>query len=79
MSSISRLALIAVAIAGITAPAFAQSYHPVARHARIDAATAQSGRNAFGMVPAGESGSVFNPAATGGGSAGYNENLRRDQ
>jgi hypothetical protein len=79
MSSISRLALIAVAIAGIAAPAFAQSYHPVARHGHINAATAQSGRNAFAMVPAGEVGTVLSPAATGGGSVGYNENLRRDQ
>jgi hypothetical protein len=79
MSSISRLALIAVAIAGIAAPAFAQSYHSVAPHARINAAAVQSGRSAFAMVPAGGGGSVLSPAATGGGSVGYNENLRRDQ
>lgn len=79
MSGIFRLALIAVAIAGIAAPASAQSYYPVARHARINAAIAQSGLNAFAMVPAGGGGSVLSPAATGGGSVGYNENLRRDQ
>jgi hypothetical protein len=69
MNRIFGLALIAVAAAGIAAPAFAQSYDP----------PGVSGRNAFAMVPAGDGGSVLNPAATGGGSIGYNENLRRDQ
>ena len=79
MSSIARLALIAVATVGIAAPAFAHSFHPVARHARVNAATAQSGLSAFAMVPVDGGGSVLSPAATGGGSVGYNENLRRDQ
>jgi hypothetical protein len=38
----------------------------------------QSGLNAFAMAPAAEGGSAFSPAATGGGSVGYNENLRTD-
>jgi hypothetical protein len=102
MINISRLALIAVAVAGIAAPAFAQSFDPefgtgntlpfafsatgqqagkttVVRHVRVKAAAHRSGRNAFAMVPDGASGSAFSPAATGGGSIGYNENLRRDQ
>lgn len=79
MISISRLALIAVVGAGIVTPAVAQSFDPVPRHARINAATSQSGLNAFGMVPRGGGGSALNPAATGGGSIGYNEHLRRDQ
>jgi hypothetical protein len=37
----------------------------------------QSGLNAFAMVSGAASGSD-NPAATGGGSVGYNENLRTD-
>ena len=78
MISISKLALIAVAAAGIATPAAAQSFNSVARHARIHAATPQSGLNAFALVPRGDGGSAFSPAATGGGSAGYNENLRRD-
>jgi hypothetical protein len=102
MINISRLALIAVAVAGIAAPAFAQSFDPefgtgntlpfafsttnqqsgkvtVARHARIKTAARQNGLNAFAMVPGGASGSALSPAATGGGSIGYNENLRRNQ
>lgn len=71
MNRICKLALVAIAAAGIAAPAFAQSYHTPVAH--------QSGRNAFAMVPAGDGGSAFNPAATGGGSFGYNENLRRNQ
>ena len=79
MISISRLALIAVAAAGIATPAAAQSFDSVARHARIHTVTPQSGFNAFAMVPRGDGGSAFSPGATGGGSLGYNENLRRDQ
>lgn len=41
-------------------------------------ATRQSGVNAFAMMPAVGTGSAFSPAATGGGSVGYNENLRKD-
>jgi hypothetical protein len=71
MNRIAKLALIGITAAGIAAPASAQSYDPPGvRH---------SGRNAFAMVPAGDGGSVLSPAATGGGSVGYNENLRRDQ
>ena len=79
MISISKLALIAVAAAGIATPAAAQSFDSAARHARINAATSQNGFNAFAMVPRGDGGSALSPAATGGGSVGYNENLRRDQ
>jgi hypothetical protein len=42
------------------------------------AAARRSGFNAFAMVPAAGVGSAFSPAATGGGSVGYNENLRTD-
>ncbi len=71
MNRIAKLALVAIAAAGIAAPALAQSYNPPLAH--------QSGRTAFAMVPGGAPGSVVSPAATGGGSIGYNENLRRDQ
>ena len=45
------------------------------RHA---VAARQSGLEAFAMVPASAAASPFSPAAVGGGSVGYNENLRRD-
>lgn len=106
MIRISRIALVAIGVAGIAAPAFAQSFDPdvgtgnivpfsvgpaivastmhpatvaVHRARRHAIATRQSGFNAFAMVPRGDGGGAFNPAATGGGSVGYNENLRRDQ
>jgi hypothetical protein len=77
-------------LTAIAQPAFAQSfsaspfgtgnvlpftYQPAApQNDRI--AAGQGGLNAFAKVP--KSGSAFNsnrPAATGGGSLGYNENL----
>lgn len=103
MIRISRLALVVIAVAGIAAPAMAQSFDrdvgtgnivpfsvgpasvaaPV-RHkmvavpkARRAVAARQSGLDAFAMTPGG-AGSDLSPAATGGGSIGYNENLRRD-
>jgi hypothetical protein len=92
MINTSRLALIAVATVGIAAPAFAQSFdrnagmstarqHRVAVHKvrRHTVAARQNGLNAFAMVPGSADGSALSPAATGGGSLGYNENLRRDQ
>jgi opacity protein-like surface antigen len=36
------------------------------------------GESAFAMLPVGANGS-FDPSATGGGSIGYNKNLRADQ
>jgi hypothetical protein len=42
------------------------------------AATQRSGLNAFAAVPGGLSGSL-RPQDTGGGSIGYNNNLRQDQ
>ena len=61
----SKLALIAaIAVIGIASPALAQS--------RYD-----SGREAYAMVPFNPTIAPANdPAATGGGSAGYNENLK---
>jgi hypothetical protein len=46
------------------------------RHRAI--ARRESGVHAFAMVPAFGSDSVFSPALNGGGSIGYNENLRKD-
>jgi hypothetical protein len=82
MNRIFRLALIGLTAAGIAAPAFAQSsQHRVGLHKvhRQTVVTRDSGINAFAMVPGGAGGSAFSPAANGGGSIGYNENLRRDQ
>lgn len=105
MNRISPLALVAVAVIGIAAPAFAQSFDPdvgtgnivpfsvgpasvatpvqhrtAAMHrARRAVAARQSGLGAFALAPAGAVGGSLSPMATGGGSIGYNENLRRDQ
>ncbi len=48
-------------------------------HRRHAVTAGQSGLDAFAMVPGSAGGSAFTPSATGGGSIGYNENLRRDQ
>lgn len=82
MIRFSKLALVAIAVVGIASPVFAQSsQHRVAMHKvhRHTVVAPESGINAFAMAPGGADGSVFSPAATGGGSVGYNENLRRDQ
>jgi hypothetical protein len=82
MIRISALALIAAAAIGVTAPAFARSsQHRVATNKTHSHAVAarQSGLNAFGMVQGDVGGRVFKPALTGGGSAGYNENVLRDE
>jgi hypothetical protein len=53
---------------GSWGPAAARFTRPVAQ---------QNGLNAFAMVPGGSS-NTYSPQATGGGSFGYNENLRND-
>jgi hypothetical protein len=59
------IGITAIMAVGFASPAFAEP----------DAATPyDSGVSAFGMVD----GSNFTPPANGGGSFGYNENLRRD-
>jgi hypothetical protein len=60
---------------GVASPAFAHTHHVSAIHRSADP---QSGLNAYDMVPGG-SWNSYSPAATGGGSLGYNENLRTDQ
>ena len=86
-------ALAVIATPAIATPAFAQAFctcdgtgnvlkftnNPITyqNHAPAIPAIAQSGLNAFAMVPG--PGAAFNsnsPAATGGGSLGYNEMLR---
>lgn len=86
----SKIALIAaIAVVGAASPAFAQSfctcygtgnvlpfsYGPVAPpHGKI--AVRQNGLDAFAMDPRAPSSSNSNdPAITGGGSLGYNQNL----
>jgi hypothetical protein len=62
---------------GMASPAFAHTYH--AGHPALHrSADPRSGLRAFDMVPGGY-GNSYSPAATGGGSLGYNENLRTDQ
>jgi hypothetical protein len=64
----SKLILIAaIAAVSLASPVLAQS-----RHTRDD------GQRAFAMVPATGSG-LHDPAITGGGSRGYNENVLKDQ
>lgn len=62
------IGIAAIMAVSFAPPAFAQ------RHA---VRAYDGGVNAFAMVPAIEGSSV--PAASGGGSFGYNENLRRDE
>lgn len=63
------IGIAALAAVAFASPAFAQQ----------PAITVyDNGLNAFGLVTVGGGGS-FSPAAHGGGSFGYNENLRRDQ
>jgi hypothetical protein len=84
VTKISKLALIAaIALVGMGSTTFAQSSNPnsgigahSARHHKMS--PRQGGMSAFDMVPGSAGGSVFSPALTGGGSAGYNENLRQD-
>ena len=62
MISTSKLALIAAVVAiGLTSPVLAQSR--------------DNGRGAFAMVP--HSDDANSPAATGGGSAGYNADISK--
>lgn len=80
MTQLSRLALIAaVAAMGVASPAFAQTPRVAVHHVRHRSPVgAQIGTNAFAMVPGFQGGSAFSPSSTGGGSVGYNENLRKD-
>lgn len=73
-----KVAAVAALVAvGIGSPAFAHTYH--AGHPVIHrSADPRSGLRAFDMVPGG-SWNSYGPGATGGGSLGYNENLRTDQ
>lgn len=55
----------------LTGPAFAQKPHPLpSHHGMISDPARQSGGGIYDMIP-----SPYDPAATGGGSAGYNQNL----
>ncbi len=56
-----------------TAP---QAQRATARPTRL--AARRSGVNAFAMVPGAAGGTAYDPAATGGGSVGYNQNIRNE-
>jgi hypothetical protein len=85
MTIVSRIAVaIAVAAAAVSSAAFAQSSNQnlgmgthQARHHKMS--PVQAGSRAFAMVPSFQGGGRFDPALSGGGSAGYNENLHKDQ
>jgi hypothetical protein len=81
MTNLSRVALIAaVAAIGLASPAFAQTQRVAVHHVRHRTPMGtQTGTDAFAMVPGFQGGSAFSPSSTGGGSIGYNENLRKDQ
>ena len=69
----SKLIIVAAIVAaGLVSPALARTQH------RTDRVIPESGLHAFATVPYAGFGS-FSPAATGGGSIGYNENIRKDQ
>ena len=84
-TAVTLAAALAVSLMAVStaSPAFAQPSHQYApmgayrhqAHPRDDAASDRSGREAFGM--AGDHGfsDPNSPAATGGGSLGYNRNL----
>jgi hypothetical protein len=70
----SKLVLIAaIATVGIASPAFARSYVPKAE-------TGNRGLYGYVTIPADQFVPTVNePAATGGGSRGYNEGLLKNQ
>jgi hypothetical protein len=65
-------------IAMLASPALARTAHrqPSQQQVTSDPAV-RSGRAIYNMVPYG-AGDRYDPAATGGGSAGYNQNLHDD-
>jgi hypothetical protein len=79
----SCVVVAALFLLGIGSPGFAQSsYHSY--RARVDharqhnAAIRRNGLNSFGAVPSiGSDGAA--PSLTGGGSAGYNANVLKDE
>jgi hypothetical protein len=65
-------AILATGLAsGFASPALAHTHHVGTLHR-------SAGLNAYDMAPGG-SWNSYSPAANGGGSVGYNENLRTDQ
>jgi Ni,Fe-hydrogenase III small subunit len=91
MIKMSRFAVVvAVAATALSSSAFAQSFGPeygqnsrVAHrvHVRGRAPAPRSGLHAFAATAPNAFGPAlnpFSPALTGGGSAGYNQNLRTD-
>jgi hypothetical protein len=82
---VTLAAALAVSLMAVStaSPAFAQPNHPYASpdesrhvaHPRGSAASNRSGREAFGMTTEYGFSDPNSPAATGGGSLGYNRNL----
>ena len=84
-----KLLAVAAILAGVASPAFAQafdpemgtgnvlpfSYEPVAAQTHRVPVN-HNGLRAFAMVPDRRAGGIDSPALNGGGSTGYNENLR---
>jgi hypothetical protein len=59
-----------------TVPQAPQAHRATVRPTRL--AARRSGVNAFAMVPGAAGGTAYDPAATGGGSVGYNQNIRNE-
>ncbi len=65
----------------VTSPASAQPHHKVVAHRGHNDAVVvdRSGFHAFALAPRGSAGAgSYDPAVTGGGSAGYNAALHND-
>jgi len=77
MTTKSKIAmLVTLAAIGVASPAFAQSFDP-AKERQKRVASRHEGLNALAMAPRAQRGSVSaDPANTGGGSLGYNEELK---
>jgi hypothetical protein len=84
MTRISPRAVVtALLLLGVGSPGFAQSpyysYRSVVHHARQhNAAIRQNGLHSFARVPS-IGGDASAPIFTGGGSAGYNANVLKDE
>ena len=77
MTTNSKIAmLVTLAAISIASPAFAQSFDP-AKERQKRVASRHEGLDAFAMAPRAQSGSVSDdPINAGGGSFGYNEELK---
>jgi hypothetical protein len=83
MSIVSRIAVTVAVAAAVSSSAFAQSsmqnHGTGIHHGLHHKMPHRQGLSAFDLVPSFQDPAAFDPALSGGGSVGYNENLRKDQ